>query len=114
MNIILLSGGSGQRLWPLSNEIRSKQFIPIFKNDESEYESMIRRVYRQIMAVAPSANVVVATGKRQVSTILYQLGDKLSICLEPFRRDTFPAIALAVAYIVHEQHVSPDCVFRRT
>ena len=31
MNIILLSGGSGKRLWPLSNDIRSKQFIKIFK-----------------------------------------------------------------------------------
>ena len=33
MNIILLSGGSGKRLWPLSNDVRSKQFIKIFKND---------------------------------------------------------------------------------
>lgn len=32
MNIILLSGGSGKRLWPLSNDIRSKQFIKIFKS----------------------------------------------------------------------------------
>ena len=31
MNIILLSGGSGKRLWPLSNDIRSKQFIKLFK-----------------------------------------------------------------------------------
>ena len=30
MNIILLSGGSGKRLWPLSNDIRSKQFIKLF------------------------------------------------------------------------------------
>ena len=33
MNIILLSGGSGKRLWPLSNDVRSKQFIKLFKND---------------------------------------------------------------------------------
>ena len=32
MNIILLSGGSGKRLWPLSNDIRSKQFIKLFKD----------------------------------------------------------------------------------
>ena len=38
MNIILLSGGSGKRLWPLSNDIRSKQFIKIFKTDDG-YES---------------------------------------------------------------------------
>ena len=47
MNIILLSGGSGKRLWPLSNDVRSKQFIKLFKNN-GEYESMVQRVYRQL------------------------------------------------------------------
>ena len=47
MNLVLLSGGSGQRLWPLSNDIRSKQFIKIFKTDDG-YESMVQRVYRHI------------------------------------------------------------------
>lgn len=46
MNIILLSGGSGKRLWPLSNDIRSKQFIKLFKTEQNEYESMIQRIYR--------------------------------------------------------------------
>ena len=41
MHIILLSGGSGKRLWPLSNDIRSKQFIKIFKTPEGDYESMV-------------------------------------------------------------------------
>ena len=45
MNIILLSGGSGKRLWPLSNNVRSKQFIKIFKKENGEYESMIQRMY---------------------------------------------------------------------
>ena len=53
MNIILLSGGSGKRLWPLSNDIRSKQFIKIFKGENGEYESMVQRVYRQIQNVVP-------------------------------------------------------------
>ena len=42
MNIILLSGGSGKRLWPLSNDVRSKQFIKLFK-DGDKYESMVQR-----------------------------------------------------------------------
>lgn len=37
MNIILLSGGSGKRLWPLSNDVRSKQFIKLFKNENNDY-----------------------------------------------------------------------------
>ena len=77
MNIILLSGGSGQRLWPLSNTVRSKQFIPLLSNEDGEHESMVQRVYRQITTVDSSANVVIATGKRQVGTIKHQLGSKV-------------------------------------
>lgn len=98
MHIILLSGGSGKRLWPLSNDIRSKQFIKIFKT-ENGYESMVQRVYRQINEVDRDATVTIATSKTQVSSIHNQLGDAVGICVEPCRRDTFPAIALATAYL---------------
>lgn len=99
MNIILLSGGSGKRLWPLSNDIRSKQFIKIFKREDGEYESMVQRIYRQIQSVIPEASVTIATSKVQVSSIRNQLGEQVHICVEPCRRDTFPAIALASAYL---------------
>ncbi|MGI6053143.1 MAG: sugar phosphate nucleotidyltransferase [Bilifractor sp.] len=100
MKIILLSGGSGKRLWPLSNDIRSKQFIKIFKNHHGTYESMVQRVYRQITSVDPDAKVTIATSKTQVSALHNQLGDNISISIEPCRRDTFPAIALATAYLI--------------
>lgn len=106
MNLILLSGGSGKRLWPLSNDIRSKQFLKLFCNDEGVYESMVQRVYRQIKMVDPYAIVTIATGKNQVSTILSQLGNGVSVCVEPERRDTFPAIALAAAWLSSEQGLS--------
>ncbi|MBO5341855.1 MAG: cupin domain-containing protein [Lachnospiraceae bacterium] len=99
MNIVLLSGGSGKRLWPLSNDIRSKQFIKIFKKEDGEYESMVQRVYRQIRHVDSEAKVTIATSKTQVSAIHNQLGKEVGISLEPCRRDTFPAIALATAYL---------------
>ena len=99
MNIILLSGGSGKRLWPLSNDIRSKQFIKIFKDDVGNYESMLQRVYRQIRTIDDGAAVTVATSKTQVSAIRNQLGDSVGISVEPCRRDTFPAIALAIFYL---------------
>ncbi len=108
MQIILLSGGSGKRMWPLSNDIRSKQFIKLFKNDEGEYESMVQRVYRQIKTVDKDTQITIATSKTQVSAIHNQLGDNVSICVEPTRRDTFPAIALATAYLKHELGVSED------
>ncbi|HFJ8911716.1 TPA: sugar phosphate nucleotidyltransferase [Enterococcus faecium] len=108
MNIILLSGGSGRRLLPLSNDIRSKQFIKLFKDENGEYESMIQRVYRQITTVDPDAKVTIATSKSQASAIHNQLGDKASICVEPCRRDTFPAILLAAAYLHDELGVGDD------
>ncbi len=107
MNIILLSGGSGKRLWPLSNDIRSKQFIKIFKHG-SNYESMVQRVYRQIVSVDSSASVTVATSKTQVSALHNQLGENVGISVEPCRRDTFPAIALATAYLHDIKGVSDD------
>ena len=108
MNIILLSGGSGKRLWPLSNNVRSKQFIKIFKTEQGEYESMVQRVYRQIRTVDPTAKVTIATSKAQVSALHNQLGEDVGICVEPCRRDTFPAIALATAYLHDVQGVTDD------
>lgn len=94
MNIILLSGGSGKRLWPLSNDVRSKQFIKLLKNGD-KHESMVQRVYRQIKRVDKDATVTIATSKSQVPAIHNQLGEDVSVCVEPMRRDTFPAIVLA-------------------
>lgn len=108
MNIVLLSGGSGKRLWPLSNDIRSKQFIKIFKTADGGYESMVQRVYHQIKKVDADATVTIATSKTQVSAIHNQLGEKVGISVEPCRRDTFPAIALATAYLADVQGVSPE------
>lgn len=104
MNIILLSGGSGKRLWPLSNDIRSKQFIKIFKkpcstDDSGEYESMVQRIFHQIKMVDPDSVVTIATSKSQVSAIHNQLGEEVGISVEPCRRDTFAAIVLATAYL---------------
>lgn len=107
MNIILLSGGSGKRLWPLSNDVRSKQFIKLFKNKD-KYESMVQRVYRQITTIDADAKITIATSKSQASSIKNQLGEKTSICVEPCRRDTFPAIVLAVSYLHDELGVSSN------
>lgn len=108
MNIILLSGGSGKRLWPLSNDIRSKQFIKIFKTENGDYESMVQRVYRQIRTMDETATVTIATSKTQVSAIHNQLSENVNVCVEPTRRDTFPAIALATAYLHDVLGVSRD------
>lgn len=108
MNIVLLSGGSGKRLWPLSNDVRSKQFIKIFKCENGSYESMVQRVYRQIRTADIDSTVTIATSKTQVSAIHNQLGMDVNICVEPYRRDTFPAIALAASYLHDIKKLSED------
>ena len=108
MNIILLSGGSGKRLWPLSNDIRSKQFIKLFKQEDGSYESMVQRIYRQIKKVDPKGTITIATSKAQISAIHNQLGEQVGISAEPCRRDTFPAIVLASAYLADVKGVNPE------
>ena len=113
MNVILLSGGSGKRLWPLSNDVRSKQFMRIFKGKNGGYESMFQRMYRGIREVCPDANITIATSKTQVSGINNQLaeifpGEEAKLSIEPCRRDTFPAIALASLYLKDVCGVKPD------
>lgn len=108
MNIVLLSGGSGSRLWPLSNDVRSKQFIKIFKTEEGSHESMLERVYHQIKKVDQSSEIVLATSKSQISSVKNQLGDSVGISLEPCRRDTFPAILLAAMYLRDVKKVSKE------
>jgi len=108
MNIVLLSGGSGKRLWPLSNDIRSKQFIKLFKKEDGSYESMVQRVYRQIRSINKDASVTIAASRAQVSSIRNQLGDSVQISVEHCRRDTFPAIALVSAYLRDVQGVDEN------
>ncbi len=108
MHVILLSGGSGKRLWPLSNEIRSKQFLKILKDGSGNQESMIQRVYRQIKETELCDSVIVAAGADQKDQIRMQLGKGIELVLEPERRDTFPAVMLACGYLYSEKKVDSD------
>ena len=108
MNIVLLSGGSGKRLWPLSNDIRSKQFLQIFRREDGTYESMVQRMVRGLREADPAARITFATSVKQVSSLKHQLGDDVDVSVEPARRDTFPAIALATAYLKDVRGISGD------
>ena len=108
MQLILLSGGSGKRLWPLSNDARSKQFLPLLVAPNGDMESMIQRVVRQIREAKLTANITFATNAVQRDSIVNQLGEGVNVVTEPERRDTFPAIALAASYLAKERHCSND------
>ncbi len=107
MKIVLLSGGSGKRLWPLSNGIRSKQFLKVVQGGDGRVESMLQRVYRQMQAAGVGDGITVATGAAQVESIRGQLGERVSVVVEPERRNTFPAIALSAAYLYFEKGCPP-------
>ncbi len=106
MKLVLLSGGSGKRLWPLSNDARSKQFLKVLQNDQGNMESMVQRVWRQMGHAGLARHASIATGRGQVDMIQSQIGPEVSVIVEPQRRDTFPAIALAAVYLYSIQGVS--------
>lgn len=111
MHLILLSGGSGKRLWPLSNDIRSKQFLRFLNNPDGEKESMVQRVYRQLQSIGGWDSLTVVAGISQKDQIELQLGKDVSLLTEPERRNTFPAIAFACANLFHNENIDLDkCV----
>ncbi|CAG7653037.1 Alginate biosynthesis protein AlgA [Paenibacillus solanacearum] len=103
MKLILLSGGSGKRLWPLSNDSRSKQFLKVLKNKDNVYESMLQRVWRQLKAKGLDKDTYIATSKSQVETLISQIGPDVPLIIEPERRDTFPAIVLSSMYLLSKK-----------
>lgn len=109
MQIILLSGGSGTRLWPLSNDTRSKQFLRVLDVEGSDRrESMVQRVHRQLLESGIKSELTVATSASQKDSVIAQLGNAVNIVTEPCRRDTFPAICLACEYLAKEKGCSAD------
>jgi mannose-1-phosphate guanylyltransferase len=108
LKLILLSGGSGKRLWPLSNDARSKQFLKVLHNEEDKLESMVQRVWGQLRKAELLDSTFIATMKSQVDMIQNQLGSEVEIIVEPERRDTFPAIALASTYLYTKKQVDLD------
>lgn len=108
MQIILLSGGSGKRLWPLSNNTRSKQFIKLLTAPDGSKESMVQRVVRQLRETGICDSITVATSQSQRDIIINQLGEEIPVVTEPERRDTFPAIALASSYLAYKRKCSTD------
>ena len=108
MQLVLLSGGSGKRLWPLSNNARSKQFFPLLEKEDGSMESMVQRVVRQARETNLTTHITLATNVSQLDIITNQLGDQVSVVTEPERRDTFPAIALATSYLSLAKNCSDD------
>lgn len=109
-HVVLLSGGSGTRLWPLSNSARSKQFLKVLRDERGNHVSMVQRVFGQIAAVDADIDVTIATSAAQADALAMQVGGRYELAAEPERRDTAPAIMLACAHLDLMQGANPDDV----
>lgn len=103
IHLILLSGGSGTRLWPLSNDSRSKQFLKVLRDEDGNHVSMVQRVFAQIGRISVDLDVTIATCTSQENSIRSQIEGDYALVLEPERRDTAPAIMLACVHLSMEQ-----------
>jgi mannose-1-phosphate guanylyltransferase/mannose-6-phosphate isomerase len=93
---VLLSGGSGTRLWPLSREAYPKQFLPLAGDD-----TMVQATWRRVAPLASAAPIVVANEEHRflVAEQLRQIAAPVpAILLEPVGRNTAPAIAAAALH----------------
>ena len=108
MKMILLCGGGGKRLWPISNNVHSKQFAQLFDDGNGNYRSMLEHAISEIREIDPDVQVTIAAGRVQTEEVRSQLGFDVSLTEEPSRRNTFPAISLAASYLKDHDHVVPQ------
>lgn len=100
MYYVLLSGGSGKRLWPLSNDARPKQYLKVVNRENNSMErcSMVQRVWEQLETAGMAENTVITTENEQIELISSQIKN-VRVAVEPARRDTFAAVLLSCAYL---------------
>ena len=101
MYYVLLSGGSGKRLWPLSNDARPKQYLKVVNKENNSMErcSMLQRVWEQLDEAGIAGQAVITAGSEQVELIKSQVKEA-RIAVEPGRRDTFAAVLLSCSWLL--------------
>ncbi|MGW9527705.1 sugar phosphate nucleotidyltransferase [Paenibacillus terrae] len=107
MHIVLLCGGAGKRLWPLSNDIRSKLFLRLLPAPDGQQESMLSRVYRQLTIAELDSSTLLLAHRSQVNLAFRHTEGRLPVLGEPAKRGTFTAAALAAAHF-HARGVGLD------
>jgi len=99
---VILSGGTGSRLWPLSRKLYPKQFIPL-KGEKSLYQSTLERIVTldgagKILTICNEEHRFMAAEQAHLSNI-----ENSDIILEPTGRNTAPAIAIAALHALNAQ-----------
>jgi len=90
---VILAGGAGTRLWPISKQDYPKQFIQLGESNRS----FLQRTYQRFCQIVAPSNIIVVTASRYKDIVMEQLPDipEENVLLEPYARNTAPAIAYA-------------------
>jgi len=99
MNIVIMAGGGGSRLWPLSRQSRPKQFL-----DLGSGKTLIEHTYHRISQLARPEDIFIATLQEYAEQTRKLLPDipNANYCFEPARRDTAPAFAAVAAKLIQK------------
>ncbi|WNS44200.1 sugar phosphate nucleotidyltransferase [Paenibacillus sp. MMS20-IR301] len=108
MHTILLCGGSGQRLWPLSGRIRSKMFLRLLPAPGGGTESMIGRVCRQLRHAGLDESLLFAAHQDQAGLVRRYTGNCYPVIGEPHKRGTFTAAALGALHLYSAGKAKPE------
>jgi mannose-1-phosphate guanylyltransferase/mannose-6-phosphate isomerase len=110
MKVVILAGGCGYRLFPFSREIYPKQFLKIL-GDKSFLQMAVERFSYKVLF----KDIVIVTGEEYIHLVKEQMKEigysDVNIVVEPMRKNTAPAIALAFKYCIEELKISKDEVF---
>lgn len=91
---VILAGGSGSRLWPLSRQHLPKQFLKL-----NGAQSLLQETASRLQPLIVAQNVLIVTGEEHAKGEAYKVLSSFQTLLEPIGRNTAPAIAIAVAYL---------------
>ena len=103
---LILAGGSGSRLWPLSRELYPKHLLNIIQDSES----LLQSTFSRLKACMPEENIISITGVKHFSNVKYQLSfaaENPVVLSEPISKNTAPAIVLATKYITETSKEDP-------
>ncbi|SFE12219.1 Mannose-1-phosphate guanylyltransferase [Paenibacillus catalpae] len=99
VRLVLLAGGQGRRMWPLSHAKRAKQLLPLLPGAEGDRESLLQRLWRQLGQVGMQQDTFIAIGHNQAEALRNQISFSLNVIREPEAKGIFPAVALAASYL---------------
>lgn len=99
---IILAGGSGSRLWPLSRELYPKQLLNLNSD-----KSLLQTTFERLNSILPADRILSITNTKHAANVKMQVSEKSIVISEPVSKNTAPAIAVSVKYLVEKTNSDP-------